>query len=77
MNWQPIADFQLPPFEPKNWYVSGPRILAWTGHYVEPMRYGYTQKGKGRWTDTLGRVANPTHWMPMPDGPTDTSDGAT
>jgi hypothetical protein len=69
MNWQPIESYRVPEFSAETWYRGGPRVLLWNGNYADIGTYGYTQKGKGRWRDHMGRITIPTHWMPLPSGP--------
>lgn len=68
MTWQPIETYPVPPFTADKWFMNGDRCLIAIG-YVDMGSYGFTQKGKGRWQNTLGHNCAPTHWMPLPDKP--------
>jgi hypothetical protein len=65
--WLPIDT--CPPFEfnPELWFQDGPRYLLFVGYAVIGS-YGYTKKGKGRWSGSYG-IIRPTHWMPLPEPP--------
>jgi len=68
-DWQPIETCPIKPFNRETWYVAASdRVLLWNGHCCVIGRYGYTQKGNGRWRDWNGAV-HPTHWMPLPGDP--------
>lgn len=69
MNWQPIETYPIPAYDADNWYRSAPPTLLFTGGVVIGW-YSYTQRGKGRW-QAFGGIVHPTHWMPLPDPPTD------
>jgi hypothetical protein len=77
--WQPIETAPIEPFNKAKWFSSfSPRLLLWNG-YCQIGTYGFTERGKGRWTAN-GHVLNPTHWMALPDPPDEqapaTTDGA-
>ena len=65
--WQPIETAPIQAFDPKEWFMSGQRVLLWHGG-VSIGSYSYTKRGKGRWQNWSGTI-NPTHWMPLPPPP--------
>lgn len=66
--WQPIETAQLPLFDPKLWFRSGPALLLWRPNFPMIGSYGFTKGGVGRWR-AGGRTVAPTHWMPLPSPP--------
>jgi len=68
--WESIETAPIQPFNQKEWFKSGERLLLWTGNYAVIGQYGYTERGIGRW-QTSGRNFIPTHWQPLPTPPTD------
>ena len=69
MEWQPIETAPIAPFDKERWWdVFSPRLLLWNKHYFQIGVYRYTKKGRGKW-EADGRIATPTHWMPLPDPP--------
>jgi hypothetical protein len=68
--WRPIETAPPFAFVPEKWFIDGPRYLLAERSRVFIGHYGYTQRGKGRWQDFVGRNVEPTHWMPLPAAPT-------
>jgi hypothetical protein len=55
-------------------YTDSPKtsgnVLIFNGHYVSIGEYTETYgQRKPRWVNCIKRVANVTHWMPLPKGP--------
>lgn len=66
LGWITVTE-QLPPIgqrvlvcEKDGWVLTAER-------YREPVAAGFP----AGWTTDEGRVANPTHWMPLPEPPSD------
>jgi hypothetical protein len=51
-------------------YVESERVLIFNGHYSQIGKYAQTYTAKKTRWEADGRVAKPTHWMPLPDPPT-------
>ena len=67
MNWKPISEAAIKPFDAKQWYMPhSPRYLLWLGSYATIGSYEYTKKGKGRWRND--REVYPTHFCEI-EGP--------
>ena len=71
MKWQPIETAPIESFDKEKWFMRhSPNLILWNGHYHVIGSFGYTQKGKGRWTSESGRIIyRPTHWQPLPEPP--------
>ena len=70
MNWQPISEAKIAPFDPDSWpFAATPTYLLWSRGHATIGRYGYTQKGKGRWQSIFG-ICEPTHFCEIkpPEG---------
>jgi len=51
-------------------FLESERVLATNGHYVFIAKFAETyRQRKKRWEDHTGRVADVTHWMPLPEPP--------
>lgn len=69
MQWQLIETAPIKEFDKEHWFVPhSPFLLLTNGHRVFIGSYEFTEKGKGRWRDHYG-TAYPTHWMPLPELP--------
>ena len=77
MEWQPIETAPIEPHEQATWFRDkSPRLLLCGGGrpWVYIGSFSYTERGKGRWKcEALDRNVNPTHWMPLPAPPTNSS----
>ena len=70
-DWKPISSYPIHPFDADRWYMDGAPHLLYTG-FVQVGRYGYTSRGKGRFTSSgYGSVIKPSHWMELPEPPKD------
>jgi hypothetical protein len=77
MNWQPIETAPIKPFDKEQWFMRhSERVLLFCSYPVLGT-YGFTKRGKSRWTDDGNRIVNPTHWMPLPPPPTSGSKPST
>ena len=66
--WVYPADWRTIDSAPKD----GTRILAWRKGFVHPIVVEYSQAIDGSgWFDGLIYVANPTHWVHLPESPDD------
>lgn len=70
--WRPISEVPVRPFDKDKWYLNALRCLGnvSVNGYVDIISYGYTERGKGRWQDSNGRICIPTHFQPLPLPPT-------
>lgn len=69
MDWKTIDSAPIDPFNADKWFMPhSPRLLLWLGNAAVIGNYGFTRKGKGRWSDWHG-IINPTHWMELPEPP--------
>jgi Protein of unknown function (DUF551) len=73
--WISVKD-QLPHLEEP--YPGGPLesdyVLVFTGVWVDIGRYGETLKKRTlRWINSSQRGINVTHWMPLPEPPSEAS----
>lgn len=67
--WQPIETAPIKQFDKEKWFEPhSPQLLVFDGFFHQIAAYGYTAKGKGRWSGRFG-IIEPTHWMPLPPPP--------
>lgn len=44
--------------------------LVWSARFMRPLIMEYKPRAdEVRWVSDRGRLASPTHWMPLPDAP--------
>jgi len=64
-------------------FVDGPAILGWNGHEMTTVQWFEAPHGTGHWSLVCpGSYAEdsewePTHWMPLPEPPTNENDQTT
>lgn len=52
--------------------MDGTRVLLYRKEYVESMTVGFWHNSYEQWGTAIGALYfNPTHWMPLPDSPTE------